>query len=211
MKRHLKDIELSAYLDGEARDPSGVERHLQQCARCAKRHMELGRLSAHVRSLTGPDVSVGFADGVLLAIEERRRPREAWLLHWGMPLATAAVLILVAITFMGPTGPFRAADVSRVAFESDTQGDEDALDRLAALLAEYPDGDPTLAGVDYDTFGLEETREYDMLLALADEDWFSDLAVEWDEDADLDEELDWLDENESEALTALLSDLLERG
>lgn len=211
MKRHLKNTELSAYLDGEARDPAGVERHLQQCARCAQRHMELARLSSHVQSLAAPDVPAGFTQGVLLAIEERRRPREPWLLHWGMPLVTAAVLIVAAITFVNPAGPFKAADVPALAYDERVERGEEAMVRLAALLVEYPDADPTLAGVDYDTFGDGNTGEYDMLLALADEDWYADVALEWDDEGDLDEELDWLDDNESEAFAALLKDLLDRG
>ncbi len=46
MKKSLHVLdELSAYIDGESRDPEFIARHLQSCPECARRHVELLKLS----------------------------------------------------------------------------------------------------------------------------------------------------------------------
>lgn len=89
---HISFKELSAYADGEARRPDDIARHLQQCAECARRHMELAKLSANVQALTPPHVSPVLLTRVLAhardiePVQRRRSPL----------LASAAAGVLVA-------------------------------------------------------------------------------------------------------------------
>ncbi len=68
--RHVLD-ELSAYIDGEARDPARIARHLQGCADCARRHLQLLKLGAHLRTMSLPDVRPEFATRVMARIAEQ--------------------------------------------------------------------------------------------------------------------------------------------
>ena len=94
---HVLD-ELSAYLDGEADDMARVARHIQHCEACAKRHIELLRLSNHLRHLPEPAVSPDFTARVIMRVEEDH-PR-AWRTAFRpvrlAALALAACLIAMA-------------------------------------------------------------------------------------------------------------------
>lgn len=68
--RHVIN-ELSAYIDGEASDPARIARHLQGCPECARRHIELLKLSAHLRRMPLPDVRPEFATRVMARIAEQ--------------------------------------------------------------------------------------------------------------------------------------------
>jgi hypothetical protein len=87
--------DLSAYIDGESTDPEGIARHLQQCPSCARRYMELSRLSSHLRALRGPEVHPAFSTRVMAAIAEA--PQGSRLKGWRRVLAPAAA----ALAFLG--------------------------------------------------------------------------------------------------------------
>lgn len=112
MKLHLNHRELSAYVDGEAKRPERIARHLQQCPACAKAHVALQKLSANVQSVTPPAAIHGFAERVIREIrahDAKRRPasQPRWQ-RWGMPLAAAAALVVVGLVTLenvqGPMG-----------------------------------------------------------------------------------------------------------
>lgn len=100
--RHVMD-ELSAYLDGEADHPDRIARHLQHCEDCARRHIELLRLSAHLRALPSPPVRDSFARDVLARLHGEatnvtpwRATKRRWPLRTTSGLAAAAALLLAA-------------------------------------------------------------------------------------------------------------------
>ena len=73
--------ELSAYIDGETPGAARIERHLQHCADCAKRHMQLLKMSAHLNTLRRGESQPEFiADVLTRVIEEKQktRPQYAW-------------------------------------------------------------------------------------------------------------------------------------
>lgn len=96
--KHVID-ELSAYIDGESRRPEDVRRHLQVCESCARRHIELLKLSAALHEMEGPVADPEFTRTVFARITAEtaaagaRRwipfltPRFAW--------AMAAALLIV--------------------------------------------------------------------------------------------------------------------
>lgn len=94
---HISLKELSAYADGEARRPDHIARHLQQCAECARRHMELAKLSANVQALTPPQVSPALLTRVLAHARDiephstRRAPRVARVLAGALAVVALAV------------------------------------------------------------------------------------------------------------------------
>lgn len=94
--------ELSAYLDGEARDPERIARHLQHCTACAKTYVQLRKVSTRMRNLEEPDVREDLVDQVLRAIAERHQPAGAAPARrpllprpLGLAMAMASVLALV--------------------------------------------------------------------------------------------------------------------
>lgn len=102
MSKHLDIETISAYLDGEHERPEDVRRHLQQCAECARDHVALQKLSAHVQALPECEVTVGFTARVMRAVEApqstRVRPRRFWVpIGAGLAAALAVVVGLIAL------------------------------------------------------------------------------------------------------------------
>ena len=100
MKQHLRQKDLSAYLDGEHARPEAVRRHLQQCADCAREHVELQKLSANVKALPDCELTFDFTDRVMRSIESKqaeRRSRPRYWLPAGVALA-ASLAVIVSIS-----------------------------------------------------------------------------------------------------------------
>jgi len=135
--------ELSEYLDGECRDPERIARHLQSCPDCARRHVELLKLSGHVRMLRGPEVHPAFVTRVMAHALETT-PARAWLPRLATRLA--AVLCIAGLVAAGtwrwtpgstpPTPSQPVSPLVNVAFQDDARVVE-ALGRL------MDDGAPT--------------------------------------------------------------------
>lgn len=89
--------ELSAYIDGEAKDPGRISRHLQFCEACARHHLELLRLSADLAALSKPAEDPAFSGRVMQRIAREPRPVSRHTLDWRMLLSTAAAAVLLAI------------------------------------------------------------------------------------------------------------------
>lgn len=137
-EKHVLD-ELSAYIDGEAAHPDRIARHLRHCAACARRHMELLKVSAHVAALPAPPENPDFLGRVLAEIgrAEPARPRRlAFPARRWVPLAAAAALALAAgIAWVAlPAGP---AAVETAAAPS--AAEEALVVTLAGLIAEGRD------------------------------------------------------------------------
>ncbi len=97
--RHVLD-ELSAYIDGEALEPARIARHLQGCAECARRHLQLLKLGVHLRSMPLPDVRPEFATRVMARIAEQEgAPAPFWRRRLVDAMAVAALVALCAGLF----------------------------------------------------------------------------------------------------------------
>lgn len=105
--RHALD-ELSAYIDGCARAPERIARHLAQCPDCARRHVELLKLGAHLRALPDPAPVPDFADRVFARINAAQTavPRADRARNWrAAAVAAAAAFALAAGAWWSAQGP----------------------------------------------------------------------------------------------------------
>lgn len=136
--KHVLD-ELSAYIDGASDDLGRVTRHLQSCPDCARRHLELLKIGAHIRDEQPPVVSADFTERVLAGIADH--PQRAGRSSWIRPafVAGASLAALFTLVALGailatqersrvPEASPAAARGMDVLLESDTS--LAALDRL---------------------------------------------------------------------------------
>lgn len=95
MKNRLRE-DISAYLDGEAKDAQSIARLIAESEDASKEHLALAALSARMRNLEAPEVHPAFATRVVAAVEEQRSRRT---IGWRIPTAisAAAVALLVAL------------------------------------------------------------------------------------------------------------------
>lgn len=101
MRNRISKTELSAYIDGEARDARAVESALEASEDLRRERDGLANVSHAVRSLTEVEPRAGFAQRVIAHLndaEEAARPVRAW----GRPARTlgslaAAALLAVAV------------------------------------------------------------------------------------------------------------------
>lgn len=101
---HVLD-ELSAYIDGESHDPQRIARHLQSCPECARRHMELSKLSGHVHALSAPEVFPGFSERIVARVQAGTPTplwRQPFFTQRVVPTAwaLAAVLFIVGTAYV---------------------------------------------------------------------------------------------------------------
>lgn len=91
---HVLD-ELSGYIDGQCTDPERIARHLQACPACARRHLELLKITAHVQALSAPPVDSGFESRLWARIEDEPAPA---IFPWpvALRLACAASILMLA-------------------------------------------------------------------------------------------------------------------
>lgn len=96
MSKHLTNEDLSAFMDGEHRRPEKVRRHLQQCADCAREHLALQKVSAHIQALPRCEATFGFAERVARAAKAEGSPRPRRRSMW-LPLGTALAASIAAV------------------------------------------------------------------------------------------------------------------
>jgi predicted anti-sigma-YlaC factor YlaD len=142
---HVTD-QLSAYIDGECDAPHKIARHLQSCPDCARRHMELLKLSNHLSALQGPEPDRDFSQQVLARLEEKVQRGPAILFFMRRPalaLALAATFSIVSagVVFLAKQGSQTTRQAAQV--------NEAWLDDEAVILAF---GDLLDAGVWVDPF-----------------------------------------------------------
>ena len=215
MKAHPSNQDISAYIDEEYGRPAWLASHLQKCAACAKRHVELSKLSSHVRSLHEPRVPYTFTRDVVTALEEAGGHRVPLWNRYGLPLATAAALLL-AITVL----PWNRADVPEKSLTQGRTADgnvgipldsETIVDRLELMIAQDADAESIVAGMILaDTEG-EETTPEDVFLAMSNEEWILAFADEWEDAEDIDTALTGLNATESDVLFDILTDYARGG
>jgi len=206
---HVVD-ELSAYLDGESRDPERIARHLQSCPECARYHAQLVRLSGHLQTLRGPEVHPAFATRVMAHAAEAPAPR-FWIPRFSPRLVTALCIagLVVVGTWrwmpeprspIAPPTPGKSSLRINVAWQDDAQVVE-ALSRLME------------AGVPVDLFGdPDEAADSDTTSVPLDTilDSLADGALDGDVvDPFAQEDLTGLMDSLAEEDVQLLNDLIE--
>lgn len=195
MKKHLTTEDVSAFLDGEHDRPEDVRKHLQQCAECARRHVALQKVSAHVKALPECEVSHGFAARVMRAVEQPQRERRRRAGYWipvGAGLAAALAVAVAVATLTDNAAPVDDA-VRTVAIEPAASSDVD----LAGLLG--PDGsEPAMA----------PAAGHDLQIAYASEVASRPVPHEFFTGPDYNESLVRLSASEKETLFQLLGSML---
>ncbi len=206
---HVLD-ELSAYLDGEARDPERITRHLQQCPACARRHIELSKVSSHVKALSPPEVNPAFATRVLAAIARTRPVPRIGLVRWSVvsSAAVAIVLLLTAIAVLHhrqPVEPLRIGTVDNaISGYPDSEGAILVkLERHIAAGREIALLEMAAAMKPVDDLEVPTSVMLDML---ADASWFPKLAGQLEAEEDLGTLIQSLDDAETEVLKQLLDE-----
>ncbi len=178
---HVID-ELSAFLDGEAREPERIARHLQTCEDCARHHIQLRKLSAHVQAMPLPEVRPEFLTRVMAHAAEMGPVRARGRLAFAWPRFAA---VLCAVAFVAGAGYvwFAPHPVSAPGEAPGTAETE-----WTPLIAEGPDPAPIeQAGEE-----LLQDVTYDDLIAVLAEAW-----TESDEDTDAGAAEDAFDEVDS--------------
>lgn len=131
--------ELSAYIDGEARDPDRIARHLQSCPDCARRHLDLLKIAYQIRGLEGPAVSAGFEGRVVARAAEPQEREISWLWAGDHPLVACAAIFAViagvaAFNTMRADAPPRIGAELAPALNPAWREDEPVVAALAHLL-----------------------------------------------------------------------------
>jgi hypothetical protein len=203
--KHLSTDELSAYIDGESREPAAVAGHLRSCAECARRHAELAKLSAQIRGLRSLEAPSGFAGHVLARVREVR-PAGASPWRWAGPvLAAAAIALVTAAVFLrdrGEVAPGPRMATPGVPVDVDT---ERLMNEVAERIAL---GEDPGYLEDVGPLGGEETEEAtgidEEVLALAQAGWLDELSNELDAEEDVDSLLASLSPAEAEMFRRML-------
>lgn len=201
MTKHVSIETISAYIDGEAKDPKSVALHLQQCAQCARLQVELSKISTHLHALPEPDVRADFARHVSARVaDDKARKMRPWA-PVGVQVALVAGLILAfgwvfALSFNSSDAPVT------VAGSGPGMSMEDAiLDQLARSEAD--------GAVDADTSAAPSTD--DMVAVLAFTEQLDQLADEWEASEDFDTALASLNQAESQQFVHLLAAYVRNG
>lgn len=193
MKKHLTSEDLSAYMDGEYSRPADAQKHLQQCADCAHKHVAMQKLSAHVRSLPEPEVTIGFQARVMRAIEQPVPVRRNWASRYWMPIGAglaATLAVMVGVVYTPESQAPTVESASGMSRETTT-----AIDLAGAL---GPDGS------ERDVLGGDPGVVGDMQIALADAAASRPVPSEFFRSADYNASIVALDAREKETLFQLL-------
>lgn len=93
MKNRVRE-DISAYLDGEAKDAQSIARLIAESEDASKEHLAFAELSARMRSLETPEVHPAFAARVVANIQEQQnRRRLLWRIPAGLGVAAAVLLV----------------------------------------------------------------------------------------------------------------------
>lgn len=212
---HVLD-ELSAYIDGQADQPARIARHLQFCETCARRHLELLKMSAHLNALPQDVCSPDFTSRVLarIAVEESVQPiSRPWFRSFRAPQAAmaAAVAVVAALGILSWFGSRPDAPVPPPVAQSALGNDARLAVELERLMASGAD----LSGLtDSDEFVEDDGPEIPLEAVLADlangsqED---EDSGDWYPGDDISGWVDSLDPDESNTFQEVLREYMENG
>jgi len=207
--RHVID-ELSAYIDGEAKDPGRIRRHLQFCEACARHHLQLLKLSSHLRSLSGPAPQEGFATRVLArTAEEECPPVRRWPVFALYPAAVAILVLLLAGTglyvWYGTT-PSSPANMAAV-----WNDDEAVVEAFERLIEEGADLSLFENGSESEEDAIEDVSFDEVVDVLASAAWIDDEEDPPFVGEDLYGTMEALEQEDEAAVQALLREYLSAG
>ena len=202
--------ELSAYLDGEAVNPSDVKRRMAEDPESARVAKELSALSEALGKLPAPDVHPAFRTRVMAHVRETEREAAPSTLSWRWRAFAAMVVLgpvcaaIWSFWLASPTMP--EADGQRVLVQYLLEQDEDVvLTELAELFVDELDtaDSPWLA-----------SGGVDPLESVNDAEWLDVLAMDsaldlWDDgldDAISDDVSESISEEELREIERLLLD-----
>jgi len=215
--------DLSAYIDGECPDPQRVTRHLQSCPDCARRHMELLKLSNMIGGMDPPEVGPLFAARILARIEAHDAaparyslPPARPALAVGLGLAASIAVALAGFIYTANRGDGPAAAPPQAASDDAWLEDDAVVAALGHLidtgswadpfgLAE--DGGDTGGGEDGGPPGLSVDELLDGLAALA----VGDEGAPWYELDGLIDVLEALSQEDARLLEELAADHWDKG
>lgn len=215
--RHIEIEELSAYLDGEIEDAARIAAHLDACPQCARRYEDLSAAVQRVRSLSTPHVDPRFVGRVIAELAESREPAIVpFYRRFYMPLAAAAVVLLLAAVgftayrFGARTAP--AVGPGQTAVRGHAADPEDQL--LAAIEYRLAEGTTETPEEDFayvptaQVAAADPVTDEDIAADVAGAGWLDMLAMNVDDDADVDTLLDSMDAAERESFAELLEEYL---
>lgn len=212
MKKRISSEELSAYLDGEAKNPAKIRQQLQESDDAARMYRALSKVSAHVRSLPVASVRSGFSGRVLASLEAQKPQRSS---TWPVPVwvslgATAVVAVLVMIglndTVESPDVQTAASMPAIYAPQPAALEDENALiAELERRISSGAEPEALLSGGFYDESDPVEELPAELLLALVPADWANSLGG-LNETADYRMEMNALSDSEKVIFAQLLDE-----
>lgn len=175
MSDHIEKEELSAFIDGEARNASKVRLHIEMCEECTAHLDALRSLQGSVQKLDEPDVHPAFATRVRATIEERAlEPAPASWYRFGSTLFGIAALTLLTVSLFSErpasidtNTPDNSLAIAEAEWKSILEQDEsDLAERLETKLArEWVDGAMVVAP--YEVAESESTEIDTAMLSLA--------------------------------------------
>jgi len=201
-ERHVLD-ELSAYLDGESADPERIERHLQRCASCARRYMELSKLSANLKAMPAPEVHPAFKTRVMAEVAAAGPVRKRLSWRWAAGTAIVALAVVAGAWFgLAPHGmDGRPAEAKVDLFSA--EGEALLVAELEERLAESETG---YSWAPQSYMGEDELSDDLWLDTLAETDLFDEFAVAVSTDNDLDSLLAALGDDGLDTFRELLTE-----
>ncbi|MGC2400932.1 MAG: hypothetical protein WA510_14160 [Acidobacteriaceae bacterium] len=149
--KHVSETEMIEYYYEESAAMAECERHLKQCAECAKSYAELVRDLKQVKTPLTPERGETYGEQVWHAIRgslpvyEKEKSNRAWLQFWRPLSWAAACSVLIAVGFLaGRHWERKQAPAVAVAAAADPQARErvvvvvlgDHLDRSERLLVQ---------------------------------------------------------------------------
>lgn len=216
MRRKHVTEDLSAYIDGAARHPKRIARHLQVCESCAKRHLELLKISAALHDLDGPAPRPGFSQQVLssLANEEPAGRRWFWSISFPGPRfawALPSVLLLFIAGLATWQALKTAPEPGRAAQSQLWTDDEMVILEIERLMAEGIDPSAFLLDASEGELVLEiSLDDISEVLAMSIDESFEEMEVPsgFFQNDDLFAEIETLDPQTEEVLCELLYEYL---
>lgn len=207
-KEHVIE-ELSAYIDGEAKDPARIARHLQFCESCARHHMELLKLSANVRALPAPETRPEFVTRVMAHVAETGV--SSGRLPWGVAVpavvVVAAILISAGFAWRAYT-PDSTPSPRRIASSARWNDNETVVNAIENMIARGADVSLLEDSGEDLVEPFVEASVDDVIDALAFASWRDAPPEEWYGEEDFFGALEALEPGEQEALRAELSEYL---
>ncbi len=201
MNGHVKN-QLSAYLDGEARNPEAVRRHLRVCPECSRELEALREVSGAFQALEQPEDNPAFVTRVMACVRGEPVPAARWRIGWRPVCAMAASALLI-------TGAWLAAE--RMA---PPEQPAEQLSAVEWITQEFPAPPQELTAPEFraaasggalDAAQLEPLDTTAWIMALSEDPWFVEMAAAYEAETSWDEELETLSEEELDNFYILLA------